>query len=540
MKKRILATPAKKLRNLTVSAPLHQANRSAENLCIQWSLKTIPLLLLGAFALPAYALNCSSGTVTGGGDQAVCSNTVVNEDIVVAAGNTLTLSNFPNWGVGVNQANAGKITNDGSIVSAGSGGGRGIGTNKGLSMAGVVNTGTINVSGHGVELNTGKITGFEDTGLYDAGKIALYNSGSITGTKRWEDSSGFRISGGSSADGSVVNTAAGSITGGVYGINLAGTDSLLSGAVVNAGKIEGEEQSGIRNLGTIDSEIINSGDITGGEFGIDNRNRIVGITNTGTIQGVTKNGIENFSTTDANGAIDYIQNSGSQALIEGGVSGITLEESTAIGSIINRDGAKISGTEQDGITNRGVITTVNNGSAILGGTTGVYVAATGSIQSITNQGSGQIEGGKDGITNEGTITLVENDGLINGSGSKEAGDGIYNGGTITTVNNQSKIKGVTAGVYNDALITSLNNAENGTIKGTYNGIFNQASTAVIDAVNNQGTVEADTTGIYNQGTINTIANGKNAEIKAKKGIHNANTIGVMNNQGMISSTDGSI
>ena len=206
-------------------------------------------------------------------------------------------------------------------------------------------------------------------------------------------------------------------------------------------------------------------------------------TNSGTLQGITT-GAQGLR---INAAVGTLTNTG---VIEGydGSAGILINNSgTNIGNVttLTNSGQIVSGSENSGIRNLNIITTLTNESG-------------GSITSADSNG----------LYNAGTITTLENAGTISGAtyGINNASDA-----TISTITNSGTISASSAtatdptGILNSGTITTITNSSDGTISGTTYGIHN-ASSATIGTITNQGTISGDTYGIKNSGTLTTLNN----------------------------------
>lgn len=152
--------------------------------------------------------------------------------------------------------------------------------------------------------------------------------------------------------------------------------------------------------------------------------------------------------------------------------------------------------------------TITNQGIISGGSTGVTVASTSSVGTLTN--SGKIGGYYTGVSNQGTVGAVTNNGVISGSTTNGVNNGVNNSGAIGVLTNTGTItSGISGyGVYNDGTLATLINAAGATINagstgfGLYNDTIGQLQT-----VANSGTIQAGRFGVFNQGSISSLNNG---------------------------------
>lgn len=387
------------------------------------------------------------------------------------------------------------------------------------NTTGTIQTLTNRATVTGDVFNDGLITEFNnDGGTITATQYGLYNSatgtittvtnsGSIKGTTK----GGIYNLGGTI--GTITNQANGSIISDSYGIYNGGTVTTLNNAgtltgstgifnqrgtiatLTNSGVISGEANFGISNTARI-TNLVNreTGEISGGSFGILNLISIESLTNHGVIRG---NEAGLFTSTASYGTITNSET----GLISSGKIAFHLNRST-VTTLTNQ--GTISSSYQ-AIFSNGTITTLDNAGTVTGGTYAIENysgnGSTGNIATLRN--SGTIRGTASGIFNNGgTIGSITNSGTIAGISDT----GIFNsGGSMGTITNEAagKITGGTAGVYNSALLTSLIN--HGAIGGANYGFYNNNEVA---SITNSGTISAATTyGLYNDGgDIGAIAN----------------------------------
>jgi hypothetical protein len=209
-------------------------------------------------------------------------------------------------------------------------------------------------------------------------------------------------------------TNSGNITGGDDGIDSRGDNAIIT----NSESITGTSFDGIYSIGA-KATITNSGNITGDDDGIDSSGADAIITNSGTITGTSFDGINSM------GAKATITNSGN---ITGAEDGI---DSRGANAIITNSGT-ITGTSFDGINSMGAKATITNSGNITGGDNGIWSQGADAI--ITNTNSGTINADF-GIFSPGDNATITNSGIINGD------YGIYSVGTNPTINNSGTITG---------------------------------------------------------------------------------------------------
>lgn len=338
--------------------------------------------------------------------------------------------------------------------------------------------------------NSGTISGEMGAGVALIGGGTVTNSGTITGTGGL-DSQGVvvaefpdRTDPDATGVGAIDNAASGIIRGGQFGAVLSG-----GGTVDNAGLIESLNQApppapnvGLAVNGTTEQE-----------------GRIADVNNTGTIRGLI-----GMTATGSMAEVN-LQNDGLIGGQSAGVGVVGVLEGTL--SIVNSEGAEISGQGLGVISSMGALE-VDNAGLIQGtGQHGINILTADAV--ITNSGaiSGGLSGiitnatapGPDGIpgafvaynatvTNTGTITGTNNDGI------RLAGGGtVTNSGTITGVssaNNPSLTDGVS--IFNqadqdrDSYVANVTNSEAGEISGASRGVIISGGGTVDNAGNITG------------------------------------------------------
>ncbi|MGE8143181.1 hypothetical protein ACQKOE_14495 [Novosphingobium sp. NPDC080210] len=434
----------------------------------------------------------NSGTIFGTGANAISNDR--DSDILVLLNNAG--GNIDGRSKAIyNGGTISELTNHGTITASGTTGIRNL-----ANIVTLTNSGTIAGAVHGI-WNINSTFG-------QAVITMLDNSGTIRG-----DSQVGIINEGGAAIGTLINRAGGLITGGLIGLRNLGTITTLNNAgtltaptgianergtiatLTNSGVISGEANFGISNTGRI-TNLVNreTGEISGGSFGILNLISIESLTNHGVIRG---NEAGLFTSTASYGTITNSET----GLISSGKIAFHLNRST-VTTLTNQ--GTISSSYQ-AIFSNGTVTTLDNAGTVTGGTYAIENysgnGSTGNIATLRN--SGTIRGTASGIFNNGgTIGSITNSGTIAGISDT----GIFNsGGSMGTITNEAagKITGGTAGVYNSALLTSLIN--HGAIGGANYGFYNNSE---VTSITNSGTISGATTyGLYNDGgDIGAIAN----------------------------------
>ncbi|MBT8542822.1 autotransporter outer membrane beta-barrel domain-containing protein [Polynucleobacter paneuropaeus] len=295
----------------------------------------------------------------------------------------------------------------------------------------------------------------------------------ITNEFTLTNSAGVTISGGDGGAGGVGSGWSGSNGGsggvGIYvnnisvTINNAGTIQGGAGGAGGSGSSTGATGSGGVGvyIGSTNTVLNNSGTIQGGAgatalyLGLSNS---AAITNTGTITGGTGSvGISN------DGTISTLTNnlSGTIQGVPGGIN----NASTGIITNLNNAGTIISsGMGADyGIFNAGTIVNLNNSSSLRGFHSGLNNNAGATIDTLTNQIGGTINGAT-AILNSGNIATLTNNGLITFLDT-----GLSNAGTIQVLTNIGQfVASYGTMILNTGTITTLNNL-NGGVALTYTG-----------------------------------------------------------------------
>ena len=308
--------------------------------------------------------------------------------LLVGASSAASAECTPQAANSVTASCTGTTTNQGGGLPGTSAGTSGYGTGSQTAItvdvaAGAGNTVTGNYAGihmgNGTVINNAgaSITG-GSFGIYatTGGGATVTNSGSIIGTS---DTGIF-----ASTDATVTNNAGASITGGAHGI-YAHTGAAN---VTNSGSITGTVDTGI--YAEVNATVTNNAgaSITGANVGVFAQNGAANVTNSGSITG-TYGYASIFGYTDAT----VTNNAG--ASITGAYAGIVAQDGAA--SVTNS--GSITGTTDFGIYAGTKATVTNNaGASITGGAYGIFAFAGGS--SVFNAGS--ISGGTAAIGFSGT------------------------------------------------------------------------------------------------------------------------------------------
>ena len=395
-----------------------------------------------------------------------------------ASGDTVTVTNtgsitLSGNGVNVNTTNVGTITNNGTITAnrTGSTANTGVGINLTSNSSvtnGIVNNGTIfgatvGIGTPGNPSNVSIAGGITNRGLIYANTANVASDAPAADSIR-----GMTLTGG------ITNTSTGVIkidnaTSSTTQFGILFINSTVSGGINNSGLIKSTGNDGIR--------------IQGGNFS-------GGITNNagGSIWSNVFGGIQVMASTTVNGNID---NSGA---IEG-LSGL-LFRSGMSGDILNRSGGTITGSNGNGI-NIG-----STAAATLAGTIDNAGTISGTLNGITMGFAGSRI--NNGITNSGTITAPTALNLINNGGAfTVANTGNINGAAALGINTlnlngtTARVTGATSGAGATVNVNGNFTSENTFNFNTFNvnsgGTFvmNNNVTAGAGNFNNAGTLQVD-------------------------------------------------
>ncbi|WP_187829449.1 autotransporter outer membrane beta-barrel domain-containing protein [Labrys sp. KNU-23] len=276
-----------------------------------------------------------------------------------------------------------------------------------------------NFDGTDLTIHATNVTGAQ-TGIYaqdtGTGIFSITTTGQVTGT------GSVGISGSSTGNGSTINVA--NVTGGTKGISFF-TIGTGPTSVTATGLVEGVTNAGIEigNYGQSSSLAIEAVDVIGGQTGISATNQGVGptsITTTGQVTGTAANGIDALN---EGTATDLIIDA---AGVTGGQTGINAtNQGTGSGKTDIQVSGMVTGTGQYGInaatnsTGGFNVTTASN-ALVQGGVAGVSVnSATDQQAVIDNAGTIQnLSAASDAlaITSAQTVaTTIKNSGLVQGT-----------------------------------------------------------------------------------------------------------------------------
>ncbi|MPO58582.1 hypothetical protein F9775_01540, partial [Campylobacter jejuni] len=415
--------------------------------------------------------------------------------------NNLGTINGSSSGVFVAGGNIKTLVNSGMITTTSEDiFGAGIKLENGSTIENIINTGTIQSNNLGMAVSWGK---FGTLTIKDGGVIYGKTAGITVG--QWQTLGDLYIDGTSSKkDGTVSG-----IYSDNFGISLETGSSSQKIELVNGGIIKGKVH-GIRliNSASLSGEMILSGEgsrVEGGSgSGISNDGgKIEGsitIKDGATVTATSNQAISNSDSGSITGGITV---SGENTKLEGN---IINADSASIGSDIKiEDGAKVEG----GLVNQG------NGS--ISGS--VQVSGGSSIDSITNTGNGAISGSitvdkdskLDSITNTSTSDTGISGSITNNSDNKleisnsgNIGGKIESTGSADMVISNSNGGTISGGISSSGSgNTSISNSQGSTIN---NGITVSGSAQV--EISNQGSVGKDENG-------NTVTNNGSGSVGIK-------------------------
>ncbi len=506
----------------------------------------------------------NAGTITvAAGAAGVAGGVANNGGAMLALINTGTIVSSSSSGVGNNQTNAsiGQITNSG-LISGATGGlwnsgtitrvtntGRIIGTEAGMLMASgtidtIDNSGTMSGGTFGVSIGSGGLNSLVNSGTLSApiavqlsagvSALNITNSGVIAGNILNRSANALTISGGTGATfgtltGSTL-TNKGTITSTLANVVFASGNLVLNHNIVATGQTVSNTGASL-SLNTIvnvtGAYSQNAGSLilspTAGSLIATGAAAVTG----GTIE-------SNFVSTG-----NYL--AGTYTLI----SGSSLNLAGATVSINNLTGlykstSTISNALLQIINNHyvgGALATLTNAASLTSASTGLYVATTGSIGTVSNTGT--IGGVQFGVNNRGTIGLLSNSGritnnnftalwnqgnigqLVNTGTITNSSWAILNTGTIGTLTNSGVIAGAGNAVQNNGVMTLIDNS--GTMSGGSSG---NAVAGIFGTIRNSGVFLGNVNG--NGGTIGTIIGGSGGTVGTFTGFNGVaqGTLGV--------------
>lgn len=394
------------------------------------------------------------------------------------------------------------LVNSGTIISNGNRNtNAGIKLESGGTIENIINTGTIQSNYTGIVVTYGK---FKDLTVKDGGVVYGKYAGIAVG--QWQTLGNLYIDGGKDTkkDGTVSG-----IYGDKYGISLETGSSSQKIELTNGGIIQGKV-NGIKlgNAASLSGEMILSGEGSRVEGGSGS-----GISNeSGKITGSIK--VEDGATVTSSSG-QAISNSGSGS-ITGGIT-VSGENTKLEGNIINTGNASIGSDIkiENGAKIEGGL--VNQGNGSISGS--VQVSGGSSIDSITNTGNGAISGSitvdedskLDSITNTSTSDTGISGSITNNSDNKleisnsgNIGGKIESTGGADMVISNSNGGTISGGISSSGSgNTSISNSQGSTIN---NGITVSGSAQV--EISNQGSVGKDSNG-------NTVTNNGSGSVGIK-------------------------
>lgn len=394
------------------------------------------------------------------------------------------------------------LVNSGTIISNGNRNtNAGIKLESGGTIENIINTGTIQSNYTGIVVTYGE---FKDLTVKDGGVVYGKYAGIAVG--QWQTLGNLYIDGGKDTkkDGTVSG-----IYGDKYGISLETGSSSQKIELTNGGIIQGKV-NGIKlgNAASLSGEMILSGEGSRVEGGSGS-----GISNeSGKITGSIK--VEDGATVTSSSG-QAISNSGSGS-ITGGIT-VSGENTKLEGNIINTGNASIGSDIkiENGAKVEGGL--VNQGNGSISGS--VQVSGGSSIDSITNTGNGAISGSitvdedskLDSITNTSTSDTGISGSITNNSDNKleisnsgNIGGKIESTGGADMVISNSNGGTISGGISSSGSgNTSISNSQGSTIN---NGITVSGSAQV--EISNQGSVGKDSNG-------NTVTNNGSGSVGIK-------------------------
>ncbi|EKB9593009.1 hypothetical protein OOY25_001616 [Campylobacter jejuni] len=394
------------------------------------------------------------------------------------------------------------LVNSGTIISNGNRNtNAGIKLESGGTIDNIINTGTIQSNYTGIVVTYGK---FKDLTVKDGGVVYGKYAGIAVG--QWQTLGNLYIDGGKDTkkDGTVSG-----IYSDKYGISLETGSSSQKIELTNGGIIQGKV-NGIKlgNAASLSGEMILSGEGSRVEGGSGS-----GISNeSGKITGSIK--VEDGATVTSSSG-QAISNSGSGS-ITGGIT-VSGENTKLEGNIINTGNASIGSDIkiENGAKVEGGL--VNQGNGSISGS--VQVSGGSSIDSITNTGNGAISGSitvdedskLDSITNTSTSDTGISGSITNNSDNKleisnsgNIGGKIESTGGADMVISNSNGGTISGGISSSGSgNTSISNSQGSTIN---NGITVSGSAQV--EISNQGSVGKDSNG-------NTVTNNGSGSVGIK-------------------------
>ncbi|MDR3662507.1 MAG: S-layer family protein, partial [Mycobacterium sp.] len=510
-----------------------------------------------------FANNGSIGTVSNTGLISSTSNALDNNGTIDFV--TIGVAGTIHGAIGAalwNEAGhgIGTLNNAGNLISDSAAGVADYGAIGVLS-----NTGTINGFAQAVYIDaSGSVGALGNSGTITADQNAIQ----LAGTMGTLTNSGFISSAAAAVDvsgnlGTLLNLAGGTLSG-PTALAVSGTlgglanSGLILGSIVNTGTgdlaisggtgatigtltgaslaVPGAISNTLANV-TLSGNLLLNDDIDAGSHTVTNSganltlNSIISVTGDyrqsgGTItitpgtSGLDVSGAANVANarivTTLSGTGNYLAGAIATVISAGAASSYTSDTVVTNNITGLNAGGSASGNDYLLVANNdyvgGTLASLNNTATITGPSTGLYVATTGSIGTLTN--SGTLGGGQFGVNNRGTIDTLSNSGRITnnnftalwnqGSIGQLTNTGtitnsswaIHNTGTIGTLTNSGVVSGAGNAIQNDGVVTLLSNS--GTMSGGSNVIAGNFATIANSGLI-QGNINKD--GGANVGTI---------------------------------------
>lgn len=506
----------------------------------------------------------NDGLIAAGTTGSAAAGGIANGGSIVSVVNNGTILSSHSSGIGNNQS----TSSIGTLVNNGLLGGVTSGIYNQGTFTQIINAGTISGPAAGIWNQAGTISSLTNSGTISGGTKAinltggtigaLSNSGTISGPVAVTIASGASLSSIANSGviaGSILNSSANALTisggtgltfGTLTGSTLTNKGSIvntLSNLVFSSGNLllnddinaTGRTVSNIGATLRLDSTISVAGAFsqTAGSLLIDPT--AGGIAATGAVDVSGGTVAASFVSTGNYLAGTYTLLSGSSLNLTG--STVTINNVTGL----DRSSSTVANSLQLTVQNDyvgGTLSTLTNAAALTSSNTGLYVATTGRIGTMSNTGT--LGGGQFGVNNRGTIGTLSNAGvitnanftalwnqgsigqLINTGTITNSSWAILNSGTLSTLTNSGVIAGAGNAVQNNGVITVVDNS--GTMSGGSNALAGNFATII-----NSGVIKGNVNG--NGGTIGTIIGGSNGTVGTFTGATNGTqgTIGISSN-----------
>ncbi len=428
----------------------------------------------------------SMGTLTNAGLISSGSAGVANYGTLGLLSNSGSINGGPQGIYLDGNSNTGSITNSGTITS-GQSAVQVSGTLGSLVNSGYIGNATnaVNVAGTLATLvnaNGGTISG--NNVIYISGSLGgLSNSGVIKGRIDNQTANTLTITGGAAGTiGTLTGTSGiGTINNTLSNLVFASGNLLLNDRIIATGRTVSNTGASLSLTSNI--SITGAYSQSAGMLSLTPGTSSLIVSGAANLSGGTV--LANLSSTG-----NYVP--GSYTLVSGGASssysGATISTGTITG--LSRSTGVTGNTLLLTVANNyvgGSLATLTNVASLTSASTGLYVATTGSLGTMSNTGT--LGGVQFGVNNRGTIGTLSNAGritnnnftalwnqgsigqLVNTGTITNSSWAILNSGTIGTVTNSGVITGAGVGIQNNAVIAVVNNS--GTLSGqsALNGTF---------------------------------------------------------------------